>query len=66
MMGTGSRPDLRGDPGQQLILGGEVPPHVRHLVQGRASWKVASARLSAAAACTFCPTMMIEGKAKVS
>jgi len=39
---------------------------VRHLVQGRASWKVASARLSAAAACTFCPTMMIEGKAKVS
>ena len=28
-----------------------------------ASWKVASARLSAAAACTFCPTMMTDSSA---
>jgi hypothetical protein len=28
--------DLGGDPGQQLVLSGEMALHVRHLVQGRA------------------------------
>jgi hypothetical protein len=37
--------DLRGDPGEQLILGGEVTLHVRHLVQGRA--RIVEGRLRA-------------------
>src|ERR1035441_9754358 len=41
--------DLLGDPGQQLVLRGEVALHVRHFVQGRA--RVVECRLRALIRC---------------
>src|ERR1017187_2891197 len=41
--------DLLGDPGQQLVLRGEVALHVRHFVQGRA--RVVECRLGALVRC---------------